>query len=202
MKIELVSCSAYSGEIFGESVTNPEALFIAIARVSSNRAKEERGFEIEGLIDYCVKNGHWSIFEMVNVCLYIETSLAIATQMLRHKSFSFQMFSQRYNKPLGYEPVELRTKGKGNRQSSSVKYETSMDIEGVINNCFNAYKALLSEGVSYETARFLLPTCTTTELFMNGSLRSWIHYIQQRNTEHTQKEHRIIAKGVKDYYLR
>jgi thymidylate synthase (FAD) len=201
MKVELISCSAYNGSLFGGSVKEPESLFIAIARVSSNKPMEERGLNPEPLIKHCLVNGHWSVFEMVNICLYVETSLAVATQMLRHKSFSFQMFSQRYKERFNAEPVELRLAGASNRQGSLEEAFQDGEAEGLlketVKKAFDAYRLLIERGVALECARFMLPACTTTELFMNGSLRSYIHYLQQRLNKHSQKEHRMVAAEVK-----
>lgn len=202
MQVELVSATQYVGKIFGLKNLTPEQLYVAIARVSSDRELKERAEDIEGLIQYCAKNGHWSVFEMVEVCFYIQTSLPIAIQMLRHGSFKFQMFSQRYQVVNNSEPFEIRAKGKTNRQSSEeiieIPEETLERIQKMLKENFDVYNLLVNEfGASLETSRFVLPLCVKTELFMKGSLRSWIHYLLQRDDIHAQKEHRDIAALIK-----
>lgn len=201
MEVKLVSTSQYVGDLFGSKELTPEQLYVAIARVSSDRALTERAEDIEGLIKYCVKEGHWSIFDMVDLTYYIKTSLPISVQMLRHASFKFQMFSQRYQQVRVAEVIEFRAKGKTNRQSSEQVVEVPKEllerIQNLLLDNFDIYEILVNEfGVSMETARFVLPLCVSTELFMKGSLRSWIHYFKQRVSEHAQKEHREIAKII------
>jgi thymidylate synthase (FAD) len=201
MKVELISVSNYAGTLFGFNKLNPEELLIAIARVSSDRDFEKRGEDISKLLAHCYRNKHWSVFDMVDVTFYIETSVAIAIQILRHWSLKFQMFSQRYQSVSAIEPIEFRCKGKTNRQSSAEKVELSSEKEEEIYNklldMLVTYKSLIEDGVSNETARFLLPMCSKTELFAKGSLRSWIHYLEQRESEHAQKEHREIASQIR-----
>ena len=182
---------------------SPEQLFVVIARVSSDREMQERAEDISHLIKYCVKHGHWSIFEMVNICFYIKTSLPIALQLLRHKSFSFQMFSQRYQivRAIDFPDFRLANE-KGSRQSSEVEanlsHETIARLYKYFNESIALYNHLIKEEkVSFETARAVLPLSVSTELFMNGSLRSWIHYLFQRLTLFTQKEHRLLAQKIK-----
>lgn len=201
MEVKLVSTSQYVGDLFGNKELTPEQLYVAIARVSSDRTLTERADDIEGLIKYCVKEGHWSIFDMVDLTYYIKTSLPISVQMLRHASFKFQMFSQRYQQVKVAEAIEFRAKGKTNRQSSEQVVEVPKEllerIQKLLLDNFDMYEILVNEfGVSMETARFILPLCVSTELFMKGSLRSWIHYLKQRVSEHAQKEHREIAQII------
>jgi thymidylate synthase (FAD) len=201
MKVELISVSNYAGTLFGFNKLNPEELLIAIARVSSDRDFEKRGEDINKLLAHCYRNKHWSVFDMVDVTFYIETSIAIAIQILRHWSLKFQMFSQRYQTVSAIEPIEFRARGKTNRQSSEQKVKLSSEKEEEIYNklldMLVTYRSLIEDGVSNETARFLLPLCTKTELFAKGSLRSWIHYLEQRENEHAQKEHREIASRIR-----
>jgi thymidylate synthase (FAD) len=201
MKVELISVSSYTGTLFGFNKLNPEELLIAIARVSSDRDFEKRGEDINKLLAHCYRNKHWSVFDMVDVTFYIETSIAIAVQILRHWSLKFQMFSQRYQTVSAIEPIEFRARGKTNRQSSEQKVKLSSEKEEEIYNklldMLVTYRSLIEDGVSNETARFLLPMCTKTELFAKGSLRSWIHYLEQRESEHAQKEHREIASRIR-----
>jgi len=131
----------------------------------------------------------------------IVTSRAIAAQLLRHRSFTFQEFSQRYAESTGYEDVELRLQDKTNRQASG---EVDGEDEGVvtwtIQEAFSTYKYLIQQGVSKETARMVLPLCTQTTLYMTGNVRSWIHYLEQRCAEGTQKEHRQVAQAIKKIF--
>jgi thymidylate synthase (FAD) len=165
--------------------------------------------DVSRLLAYCIKHGHWSIFEMASMCVEIKTSRAIAPQILRHKSFSFQEFSQRYA-PVTETAirVEMRLAGSTNRQSSRpmpehpgewtfeqhVAIGKSMNL---IHESRMAYNALIKAGIAAETARMVLPLCTPTTMYMTGSIRSWIHYVQLRTQEDTQLEHREIAESIK-----
>ena len=151
------------------------------------------------LIRYLIQNKHWSPFEMVNVCFEIETSRAISQQLITHKSFSFQQFSQRYSKVEGFEPIELRKQAIKNRQSSSdIIYNEALKatVEEALISSFYCYNTLLENGVAKEVARMVLPFATKTRLYMNGSLRSWIHLLDVRNSVHAQKEIRLIAQEI------
>jgi thymidylate synthase (FAD) len=198
MKVELVSIT----KPCIEGVDSAEDLVAYCARVS-NPGNQMNSATAPGLLRYLIKNKHWSPFEMVNMCVSIETSRAIAQQILRHRSFSFQEFSQRYSSVEDLENfielVELRMAAETNRQSSE-DVITSFDgiIDETIKHCITTYKNLLKAGVSTETARFVLPLTTKTKLYMNGSLRSWIHYLDLRCDKHTQKEHRLIANQIKN----
>jgi thymidylate synthase (FAD) len=134
---------------------------------------------------------------MVDMCVEIETSRAIAAQILRHKSFSFQEFSQRYSEVPGCEPIELRLKAEKNRQSSSeVTNEYDRFVDEVVRDTFRLYEFLVQKGVSKETARMILPLGTSTRMYMKGSVRSWIHYFMVRLNKDTQKEHLDVAFEV------
>jgi len=183
-----------------------EEFIVATARVS-NPSNETNTLTSEKLIKYCIKNKHWSIFETASITVYIETSRAIAQQILRHRSFSFQEFSQRYSdvNEIGNNilvPIELRKKSvNGNRQSSSdVLDDTTSDyykeIEAITNASTELYKRMVNDNIAPETARFILPLTTKTRMYMTGSVRSWIHYMEVRLSEHTQKEHRLIAESI------
>lgn len=173
--------------------------FIAYqARVSSPH-RQHLHESAEDLIRYCLVNSHWSIFDMVDVTFEIETSRAVMAQILRHHSFRFQEFSQRYADPqkagLGYELVEIRKKHKGgNRQGSGEPDEllTQAAQEFVASSAYD-YASLIENGASPETARFVLSLATTTRGFMKGSARSWITYFWQRLDSHAQDEHRDLA---------
>lgn len=176
------------------------------ARVSSpqNQPNLDTG---ERLLRYCIKNGHWSVFETASMTVEIETSRAISAQIIRHRSFAFQEFSQRYSEVAEYEKPELRGKHKdGNRQGSSedigstdipdLKCSADYLATYAVENSFEVYRELLSAGVAPECARMVLPMCAKTRLYMTGSVRSWIHYLRVRLDPHTQKEHRQIAESI------
>jgi len=183
-----------------EGINTADELISYCARVS-NPANQLNVETAPRLLRYCVRNGHWSIFETVSMTVEIVTSRAIAAQLLRHRSFTFQEFSQRYAESTGYEDVELRLQDKTNRQASG---EVVGDDEGVvtwtIQEAFSTYKYLIQQGVSKETARMVLPLCTQTTLYMTGNVRSWIHYLEQRCADGTQKEHRQVAQAVKEVF--
>ena len=156
-----------------------------------------------------IKNKHWSPFEMVDMTVEITTSRGIAQQILRHRSFSFQEFSQRYAEATAFEDIQLRKSGATNRQSSLEVFDpeiTNTDFDGkiVASQLINLhiarsedlYKDLLKAGVAKECARFVLPLTTETKIYMKGSIRSWIHYLQIRTDEHTQLEHKEIALEI------
>jgi len=180
-----------------------------IARVSNPKNQENDDFT--KLIGYCIKNEHWSVFEQAYMTLQIETTRGIAAQILRHRSFTFQEFSQRYadSRQLGEIPIpELRRQDNKNRQNSI------SDLPGEIINTFNQkikrqfdqnkelYEEMLEAGIAKECARFVLPLATPTRIYMTGSCRSWIHYINLRTGNGTQKEHMAIAKECKNIFLK
>ena len=181
-------------------VMNMQDLVAFCARVSnpSNQNNKETS---EKLIRYLIKNQHWSPLEVVNVCLEIETTRDIARQMLRHRSFSFQEFSQRYAvADLGFECKEARLQDKKNRQNSiqtdnvDLQNEWEAQQKRVADNAQEAYKWALENGIAKEQARAVLPEgMTLSRMYMNGTLRSWVHYISLRSGNGTQKEHRDIA---------
>jgi thymidylate synthase (FAD) len=169
------------------------------ARVS-NPTNQSNTSTNEKLLAYLMKNNHWSPFEMVSICLEIETTRDIARQIMRHRSFSFQEFSQRYAVAENYEIREARMQDTKNRQNSieTDDYELSSEWTSqqkeLADHAFSIYQWALEKGIAKEQARSVLPEgMTQTRIYMNGTLRSWIHYIQLRSTMGTQKEHRIIA---------
>lgn len=182
-----------------DRITNAEELIVHNARVSNpnNQLNVDTGAK---LLAYCIKHGHWSVFEQADMTVEIKTSRAIAAQILRHRSFSFQEFSQRYTDVTEIERVELRKQAKTNRQSSSDHCDDP-DLQLVVNRQIEmaeeSYQYLLDAGVARECARMVLPLATSTTLYMKGSVRSWIHYFQVRCDEHTQKEHREIAERIR-----
>jgi len=175
------------------------------ARVSNPKNQENANFS--GLLKYCIKNQHWSIFEHAFLTVEINTSLAIATQILRHRSFTFQQFSQRYadSTELQLElPVpDLRKQDTKNRQNSTddlgdyVKLGLQEEIRKHFEYSLKLYNKMLDKGVAKECARFVLPQATQTRLYMSGSLRSWMHYIDLRSAHGTQKEHMEVAEAIR-----
>jgi thymidylate synthase (FAD) len=172
------------------------------ARVS-NPANQDNP-DVAGLLKYCIKHGHWSIFEMASMCVEIKTTRAIAPQILRHRSFSFQEFSQRYAEVHDFPVLgEMRLAGTTNRQSSQPLPERGfdtdiiLDAELAVSRSYWTYNKLIKAGIAAETARMVLPLCCPTTLYMSGTIRSWIHYVQLRTQEDTQLEHREIADSIK-----
>lgn len=191
-----------------------EQTIVEIARVSSSR--EDKSEAPEGLINYLIKNKHWSPFEHGSITMEIETSKAIGIQLLRHRSFTFQELSQRYAVVGEIEPIELRQQHKNNRQSSTEVFdpEVSSLINGytvckasVAINKFMAasqdlYNDLLDAGVARECARMVLPMATKTTIYMTGTVRSWIHLLDIRDDSHAQKEIQLIAKEMKSILIK
>jgi thymidylate synthase (FAD) len=204
MKVKLISYSTPTEEIAVDGIDNAQELVAFCARVSnpSNQLNTETS---EKLINYLINNSHWSPLEMVSACLEIETTRDIARQMLRHRSFSFQEFSQRYANPvkdLEFVIREARLQDLKNRQNSipSVNKQIneiwSNKQQNVINLAIETYNWAIENGIAKEQARSVLPEGNTvSRLYMNGTLRSWIHYIQLRSANGTQKEHMDIAKA-------
>ncbi|MFL0769125.1 MAG: FAD-dependent thymidylate synthase [Prochlorococcus sp.] len=175
-----------------------------VARVSNPKNQDNEN--ISGLLRYCIKNQHWSVFEQAYMTVQIETSRGIAAQVLRHRSFTFQEFSQRYadSTQLGVIPVpELRRQDVDNRQNSidDVSAEMVESYRQKIRDQFDSavalYEDMLRDGIAKECARFVLPLATPTRIYMTGSCRSWIHYIKLRSGHGTQKEHMDIANACK-----
>lgn len=176
-----------------------EEYIIYAARVSSeDRLNNETAPK---LLRYLIDHKHWSPFEMISVGIEIQTSRAIAQQILRHRSFSFQEFSQRYAAVTDMEPVQLRYQAEKNRQSSTDEVTDEDIIQEVfdcINECKKAYQSLLSQGVAKECARMVLPLTTQTTMVMHGTLRSWIHFFEQRCSAHAQLEIQQIAYKARE----
>ena len=186
---------------------NAENHIVEVARVSSSRKNKKD--KPEGLLRYLVQHKHWSPFEHGHATFEIETSKAIGIQLIRHRSFAFQEFSQRYQdvNHLGdvFEPIELREQCEDNRQSSTevinpllsngVFAEKNIDIH--FERCHHLYNELLKAGVAREQARMVLPLATTTKIHMTGSIRSWVHFLELRDDGHAQKEIQLIAKEIK-----
>tara|TARA_B100000575_G_scaffold170938_1_gene136847 strand:- start:53 stop:715 length:663 start_codon:yes stop_codon:yes gene_type:complete len=202
MKVKLISYSKPTEEIADIGIDDAQELVAFCARVSnpSNQLNTETS---EKLIKYLINNAHWSPLEMVSACLEIETTRDIARQMLRHRSFSFQEFSQRYANPvkdLEFIVREARMQDPKNRQNSietendEVSENWKNKQEKIINDATEAYNWAIENGIAKEQARSVLPEGNTvSRLYMNGTLRSWIHYIELRSANGTQKEHMEIA---------
>jgi len=179
-----------------------------VARVSNPNNQENP--KVEGLLKYCIKHGHWSVFEQAYMTLEINTSRAIGAQILRHRSFTYQEFSQRYADAgmLGDIPVpDLRRQDSKNRQNSidDIDPMTKVKFEGKIEEHFfqsqHLYQELLEAGIAKECARSVLPLATPTRIYMTGSARSWLHYINLRTANGTQKEHMEVAELCKQHFI-
>jgi thymidylate synthase (FAD) len=201
MSVKLVSVS----KPLIDNINTPEELIVYCARVSnpSNQVNKESSPK---LLQYLIKHAHWSPFEMCSMCVEIKTSRAIAAQILRHRSFSFQEFSQRYSTATSFEPLEFRQQGKTNRQVGDSVIPLPTWILDKVNTAQESakytYKLLIDHGVAKECARMILPLNTQTTLYMSGTIRSWIHFLQIRATQDTQKEHREIAEKIKQLFIK
>jgi thymidylate synthase (FAD) len=203
MNVRMVSYSKPSDEMFEEGLVDVQELVAFCARVSnpSNQFNTETS---EKLIKYLIKHQHWSPLEMVSACLEIETTRDIARQILRHRSFSFQEFSQRYADPtkdLSFVLREARLQDTKNRQNSVENTNLALAAwweerqKRVIEEAKNAYEWAIENGIAKEQARAVLPEgLTVSRLYMNGTLRSWIHFIELRSANGTQKEHQEVAR--------
>ena len=191
-----------------QATPNPEENMAYVARVSNPNNQENPNYA--GLLRYCIKHNHWSVFEQAYMTLEIETNRGIAAQILRHRSFTFQEFSQRYaDSSLLSETIplpELRSQDTKNRQNSIddvdpfVKQELEIAMRKHFDSAMDIYKHMLEMGIAKECARFVLPLATPTRIYMTGSCRSWIHYIQLRSANGTQKEHMDVALACRDIF--
>ena len=191
MKVKLVTVTPKAEELMGY-----------VARVSN--PKNQDNPKVAGLLGYCIKHGHWSVFEQAHMTLEIETTRGLAAQILRHRSFTYQEFSQRYaDSSMLAETIplpELRRQDDKNRQNSIddldrfVVQDFQLEMQKHFAEGMKLYKDMLDAGVAKECARFVLPLATPTKLYMTGSVRSWIHYINLRSAHGTQKEHMNIAE--------
>jgi len=181
-----------------------------VARVS-NPANQENP-NVAGLLKYCAKHQHWSVFEQAFMTLEISTTRAIAQQILRHRSFTYQEFSQRYadSTLLGFDKIplpELRRQDTKNRQNSIDDLDPfevqsmELQMQTLFDSSLALYEQMLKRGVAKECARNVLPLCVPTKMYMSGSVRSWIHYINLRSANGTQKEHMDVANACKDIFI-
>ena len=178
-----------------------------VARVSNPNNQDNDNFS--GLLRYCIKHQHWSVFEQAHMSLEIEATRAIAAQILRHRSFTFQEFSQRYASTNDLPELslpELRKQDKKNRQNSTddldpeVVEKLNKQMITLFSSAGSLYNQMLEQGVAKECARMVLPLCTPTRIYMTGSVRSWIHYIDLRSAHGTQKEHMDIAEECRTVF--
>jgi thymidylate synthase (FAD) len=191
-----------------QATPNPEENMAYIARVSNPSNQDNPNYA--KLLGYCIKHNHWSVFEQSFMTLEIETTRGLAAQILRHRSFTYQEFSQRYaDSSLLSETIplpELRRQDTKNRQNSidDISEETKQKYEALMRDHFRdamaLYQTMLDEGIAKECARFVLPLATPTKIYMSGSCRSWIHYINLRSANGTQKEHMDIALECKEIF--
>ena len=182
---------------------NCEDLIAYCARVS-NPSNQNNTATAPNLLKYLIKHKHWSPFEMASMTVEIKTSRAIAAQILRHRSFSFQEFSQRYSVAQELEEIQLRKQAEKNRQSSTDEFTDGFFLAKVrehLGRSVSLYNEAIKMGVAKESARLLLPLTTETTMYMSGTIRSWVHYIDLRSQEDTQKEHRDIAEGCRDIFV-
>ena len=179
-----------------------------IARVSNPSNQDNEKFA--GLLKYCINHNHWSVFEQSSMTLEIETTRAIAAQILRHRSFTFQEFSQRYadSTKLGKIPIpEYRKQDLKNRQNSTndldefIQQNLELQTKTLFDSCVALYEQMLEVGVAKECARMVLPLATPTRIYMTGSCRSWVHYINLRSAHGTQKEHMEIANACREVFI-
>ena len=197
MKVKLISVTPDAEKTMGY-----------VARVSN--PKNQNNPTVDGLLAYCIKHGHWSVFEQAHMTVEIETTRGLAAQILRHRSFTFQEFSQRYadTNLLSEEiPVpDLRSQDLKNRQNSidDIPKNKKEDLQNKIAEHFvesmDLYNELLASGIAKECARFVLPLATPTKIYMTGSIRSWIHYIELRSAHGTQKEHMDIVEKCRTVF--
>ena len=197
MNVELISITP-----------DAEKTMAHIARVSNPNNQDNPNYA--GLLRYCIKHNHWSVFEQSSMTLQIETTRAIAAQILRHRSFTFQEFSQRYaqSNELGKIGLpDLRKQDLKNRQNSTddldpfVRQKLEAQMITLFSSAQALYNQMIEEGVAKECARMVLPLCTPTRIYMTGSARSWIHYIELRSANGTQKEHMDIANACKSIFI-
>lgn len=213
MNVKLISITK---SVIEDKELSAEELLVYIARVSnpSNQLNTETS---DKLIGYMIKNKHWSPFDMVHLCVSVTTSKSVGIQILRHWSLDVQEFSQRYAEVVDIEPIELRKQGATNRQvgdeifdpflftsdwedGETIGIPASEAIKQAVEYNKELYKELLKAGVAKECARMILPMATSTTMYLNGSIRSWIFYLEQRTSQHAQKEHREVAEEIKKIF--
>lgn len=197
-----VNLVSYTQPVIGIPAATPEELVMYCAKVSNPSKQDDFS---GGLLEYCMRNDHWSIFEMVDATLEIKAPRDITRQMLRHRSFSFQEFSQRYSDEITFCDREVRMQDKTNRQNSVetddvvVQDNWAYEVDRVLTAAKDAYKRMRADGVAKEVARVILPEgLTMSTVYMKGSLRSWMHYLQVREGNGTQREHIMVANKCRE----
>jgi len=182
-------------------VPDGKGIMAYCARVSSDNPDNP---DTDTLLNYCKRHGHWSVFEMCNAVVEVIAPRDISRQLLRHRSFSFQEFSQRYSDRISFTDREIRLQDHKNRQSShdfddeALKQEWEEGTQSIVREAYNLYRHMINSGVAKETARVVLPEgLTMSHLFVNGSIRSWVHYLNVREEAGTQKEHRELANKIR-----
>jgi thymidylate synthase (FAD) len=198
MRVKLISVTQPCAELREQGIATAEDLIVYTARVSNpqNQLNVETGGK---LLNYCMEHGHWSVFEQASMGMEIVTSRAISAQILRHRSFHFQEFSQRYSAVHELEPIQLRKQAEKNRQSSSEpmnSWHLAKLVTRLEEQAQDVYRELITYGVARECARMVLPLSTQTTIYMTGTVRDWIHYIRLRTKPDTQLEHRQVAEAV------
>jgi thymidylate synthase (FAD) len=186
-----------------DGIHSAEELITYCARVS-NPSNQFNNETAPKLLKYLIAHKHWSPFEMASITFEIKTSRAIAAQILRHRSFSFQEFSQRYSTATELEEIEWRKQGKTNRQVGddivNLFPDVAVQLAKIQQDSLLLYNNLIDSGIAKECARMVLPLNTSTTLYMNGTVRSWLHYLEIRCNDDTQKEHRVIANDIKTIF--
>jgi thymidylate synthase (FAD) len=205
MQVKLIAKTVICDEDLVREIGNsPESLIMYSARVSSPNQTSNN----PGLLKYCIEHKHWSIYQQADFTFEIVTSKAISSQILRHKSFNFQEFSARYSKVNSYESYDARRQDLKNRQNSvdDMSEEDKQWFKEAQESAWSLaeyqYNKALEKGIAKEQARFLLPQNTTTKMYMKGTLRDWIHYVEVRTHPSTQKEHRDIAEAIKNIIVK
>ena len=194
-------------EVKLHSITPEIEKSIAYATRVSNFQNQDNP-KYKGLLKYCIREGHWSPFEMGNICLEITTTRGVSAQIIRHRSFSFQEYSQRYSEVQEILPVEIRRQDTKNRQNSiddideEVKEWWDEEYSRLTKYIQEFYSEAIKKGIAKECARFIMPMSSKTKLYMNGTIRSWIHYINLRSGNGTQKEHKDIALKAKEIFCK
>jgi thymidylate synthase (FAD) len=205
-QIKLIALTQGAGELLEKTA---QEVISYVARVSN--PNNQLNFDTSaGLLKYCIKHEHWSIFEQAYMTLEINTTRAIAAQILRHRSFTYQEFSQRYAASTSLDPIkmpEFRRQDTKNRQNSIDDMDEfeiqrlQLQTQTLFDSATALYQQMLDRGVAKECARNILPLCTPTRIYMTGSCRSWIHYINLRSANGTQKEHMQIAEGCREIFV-
>ena len=206
MSARIVATTQPAPWLVERGVKTAEQLIVYTARVSSPHNQDNHNTG-EKLLQYCIKHGHWSVFETASMTVEIETTRAIAAQLLRHRSFTFQEFSLRYARSTGRAVVpSVRLQDEKNRQSSLPNPDEVLDAwwvaeaGRVMDDAEEIYRRAIEKGVAKEVARFVLPLATPTRIYMTGSVRSWIHYLKARLDPATQLEHRQVAVDVAEIF--